>query len=92
MRSVLEHRPPEEEAGREVARVLEVEQARLMAQRGVVGGREVPGGVRREPQRQRHCRMREDAHEPAAAEAGGEAGGHAEHDRAPAPTRRRSTF
>ena len=39
--------------------MLEVEQARLMAKSRVIGGRQMPGGVRREPQRQRHGRMRE---------------------------------
>ena len=87
MRRVLEHRPPEEEAGREVARVLEVEQARLMAECRVVGGGQMPGGIRREPQRQRDCRMREQANESATTEADGEPGGHAEHDERRRPLR-----
>ena len=51
-----------------------------MAERRVVRGWQMPGGIRREPQRQCDCRMCEHTNESATTEAGGEAGGHSEHD------------
>src|SRR5438876_5574654 len=50
-RSVLHQRPPHEYSGREVARVLEMEQRALMTERGVVHRRHVPEEVAREPER-----------------------------------------
>src|SRR6185436_6424078 len=50
VRLVLKRRPPEEEAGHEVARVLDVDQARRMPECRVVGSRDVPGEVRADPE------------------------------------------
>ena len=74
MRRVLEGRPPEEEPG-QVARVLEVEQRLRMAQRRVVGGREVPGEIRREPERKPEGGMGEHADSRRRSRRGGEPGG-----------------
>ena len=54
-----QHRPPDQEAGDEVAEVLEVEQRRGVPQGCVIGGRNVPRVVGREPERQRDQRVRE---------------------------------
>ena len=88
MRRVLEHGPPEEQTGREVARVLHVKHGRLMAEGRVVGDGEVPGGVRREPQRQCDNRMREHTDGPSADRCGRRALRARRARRVPAPTPR----
>jgi len=57
----VDERPPDEQAGAEVARVLDVDQPRLMLERVVVDRRRVPGEVVGEPDRQRNGGMDRDA-------------------------------
>jgi hypothetical protein len=52
MWNVLEHGPPQEAAGGEVADVLEVQEDGVL-EGGIVGGREVPGEVGEEPDGER---------------------------------------
>jgi hypothetical protein len=77
-RHVLEHRPPDEAAGREVAQVLDVQERARVSKRGVVRPRQVPGEVDGEPDRQGDEGARQEAQHPGAREPrrqrGGEAG------------------
>ena len=56
MRRILEDGPPEQRAGHEVHRVLEVEECRRVLERRVVGGRQVPGEVDEQPEAKRDRR------------------------------------
>ena len=57
----MDERPPHEEAGAEVARVLDVDEPRLVLERVVVDRRDVPGEVVGEPDRQRDGGVDRDA-------------------------------
>src|SRR4029450_36294 len=60
VRQILEHRPPEEQPGGEVADVLEVEE-RVALEGGVVESGDMPQEVRRQPQAECDGRAREES-------------------------------